>query len=150
MPKLYLGIDPGVSGGLALIGEVRPKVFPMPDTEQGIYHRIRSIGLGVPAVIEEIVPNLFGAAKSSVCKLYGNYLACRMALVACGVRFEAVKPKVWQSHFGLKKAKGTDSTRWKNLLMQEAQSRFPITHVDLRVSDALLLAEYCRQMREED
>jgi len=66
-------------------------------------------------------------------------------------------PQEWMRGLGLRKrrkgskldglpngGKETD-TEWKNYLRQEASKRFPQLKVTLAVSDALLLAWYCRQ-----
>jgi hypothetical protein len=86
----------------------------------------------------------------STCVLYGSYLSLRAMLVAAGLPFEDCPPKRWQSHLGIPpRAKGEDDRKWKNRLKARAQQLFPsVRRVTLATADALLIAEWCRRMRE--
>lgn len=148
MTKLYLGIDPGVLGGFAILGESdrRPRLLvKMPETEEDIYRKILAFADITSVVIEEIPTAIFGADKSSGAKLYGSYARLRMALVACQIAFTAVSAKVWQAEIGVKRKTGESSSKWKTRLKAKAQEMFPGSHITKETSDALLIAEYCRR-----
>jgi len=152
---VYLGIDPGANGGLAALYAdpsdptevVDVKFKTMPDTELEIYEWILGLEHGVEsrAVIEWINPAMYGTDKASMSKLYGSYMALRMALVAASFSFIAEKPQVWQKVLGIPHRKKTEKTSaWKGRLKKEAEEWFPQLHITLATSDALLIAQYCR------
>lgn len=150
----------------------------MPDSEAGIWEwinlRSRPFGDRSFAVIEWINPSIFGIKKSSACKLYGSYMALRMALTAARIPFEDVKPQVWQPTLGIavkqkatgwenvvakrgknagllvtKKTGGETTQDFKNRMMLRAVELFPKFENDitLATADALLIAEFCRRLR---
>ena len=163
-PAVYLGIDPGASGGLAcLTASGSVGCVPMPATEADVWWWVSGAGKELPgaaafAVIEEQRPRptawfdrRTGKMQSSIlkstCLLYGNYLQIRGMVTAAGIPFEAVTPQKWQLSFGLKKDKGEAPGAWKNRLKAKAQQLFPAVKVTLATADALLIAEFCRRKR---
>lgn len=103
-PRTYLGIDPGVNGGLVALeehwifgqrGRVR-KFSSMPDTEAGRYEWIKDqitwasrFGGGVVGVIESVGGYRKGSAGnvgSSMFNFGWNYGGLRMAMIAEGMR----------------------------------------------------------------
>lgn len=152
-PPIYLGIDPGASGGLASLCGRKVCAMPMPGTEADTWEwfNLQSAPFGNPAfaVIEWIHPAIQGIGKSPMSKLYGNYMALRMALTASRIPHEVIMPAKWQKALGIStKGKTEDRTKWKNRLKQKAQQLFPDVNVTLATADALLIAEYCRRFRE--
>ena len=155
MTEIIIGIDPGASGGIAVIsrsGEV--EVFKMPATERDLWELIESLTNGHCsfAYIEWIHPAIQKIGKSPMSKLYGNYKALRMALTAADIPLEAVQPVKWQPAMGISKRGKTETqTKWKNRLKARAQELFPpsrgIKKITLAVADALLIAEYGRRLR---
>jgi hypothetical protein len=151
-PVTFLGIDPGIGGGLALLyGDGPARCCRTPSGEQDILDLIRRIRDPVFAVLEKIPCAIYGSAKSSMAKLYGSYTTWRMALVACGIPYADVLASVWQRGLGIpgrvKTGPGAESRRqWKARLRDLAQERHPDLKVTLAVADALLLAEYARMV----
>lgn len=148
-----IGVDPGKTGGLCLLngkGEILT-LQVMPQTERDIWewlHGWRSLQpLGkMMAQIEWIHPAILGIGKSSMSKLYGNYMALRMALIAAEIPFEDVKPRAWQKGLGISPRKKTENrTQWKNRLKAKAQELFPKEKITKDTADALLIAEHCRR-----
>jgi hypothetical protein len=122
---VYLGIDPGLSGGLAVLnGEIR-LATRMPTSHHDILHWLRKHkgGLGVSsfAVIEKVGP-MPTDGRSSLAKFMMNYGALQMAVASIDVPCEEAN----------------------------AQRLFPeiADKITLATADALLLAEYCRRLRE--
>lgn len=150
--RFYLGVDPGVKGGLAAIdrtGKVDGAVR-MPPTEKDIYQwfALYQNSLDV-AVIESINPGIPGYGKGSVAKLYGSYMSLRMALVARHIRFESVTTAKAMRLLGIPpRKKSEERGDWKNRLKARAQELFPNEDITLYTSDALLFAEYCRRVNE--
>jgi hypothetical protein len=152
---IYVGIDPGVNGGLAAINGTEVRLNKMPYTERDVWEWLEDLKK-LPlsdgdwfACVEWIHPAIFQIGKSSMSKLYGSYMALRMALTAADIPFESPKPVEWQRGLGIapRKKKETD-THWKNRLKAKAQQLFPAQDITLHTGDALLLAEYCRRKRE--
>ena len=134
----FLGIDPGKSGGIAIVGHDLESVsaYKMPDTERDLLELVRFVAEpGTRAVIEKVgaTPQM-GVVSSFT---FGRSLgALRMALIASGVPFESVAPGVWQRKLGCL-TKGD-----KNVSKRRAQELYPSIKVTHAIADALLIATY--------
>jgi hypothetical protein len=157
--QIFFGVDPGATGGLALLyeGSSDVDVGPMPDTEADIleWFRVRWAGGDYQpfAVIEKVGGFVKGnpAPGSAMFKFGCGYGGLRMALIACGIPFEEVTPQKWQKALGItpRDNKGNESkSSHKNRLKAKAQQLFPGEKITLAVCDALLIAEYCRRKRQ--
>lgn len=151
---MYLGIDPGSSnGGIALIDTSTNSVFvwSMPSlTEQDLWRVLRGLPKGTQAVIEWVHPAIQGIGKSAQSKLYGNYMACRMAMTAADISFEDKMAAKWQAALGIqKRGKSENQNKWKDRLRGAAQRLYPslpvwmqTLKVQREVCDAILIATY--------
>ena len=151
MSNVYLGIDPGASGGLAFLDEEFAAVTAMPPTRKDLWDWLHNEDLTkVFAVIEKVGGHVGDKQPGSRMFEFGrNYGECLMALTAAGVPHEEVPPQKWQKALGIPPRKKDESrTQWKNRLKAKAQQLFPGVKVTLSVADALLIAEFCRRMRE--
>lgn len=151
--KRILGIDPGLSGGIAwLDSDGLPRCVKMPASEGDIADLLRSLVAGgaCEAFLEDI-PWVIGSriSPASVAKLHRNAGFIGGVLAALGMRVIAIKPADWQRHFrlGTRKEHGT---RWKARLKAEAQRRFPGLEVTLATADALLLLDFGREHHAAD
>lgn len=149
--RCYIGIDPGVQGGIAAImGDLRSvEAQPMPETEQEILDALRhyTARFDCVACIEWIHPAIQGIGKSQMSKLYGNYMSLRMALSALQISYEIIQPKKWQGELGIQARKNNETrNKWKARLRQKAQQIFPRIEVTLATADALMIAECCRRL----
>ncbi len=137
MDCYHLGIDPGLSGGAALLASgVLIKVFKTPENELDWIHEIRECKTfgSVTAVIEDVHAMPFNGSIANH-KLGRSYGFWRSALFCLGLPFTAVSPQRWKRHFGLiGKPKNAD----KDL----AKSLFPDYKITHAVADAILLAQY--------
>ena len=172
--RIYIGIDPGVSGGVAWkttyenMGLIGTSLQKMPETERDLCDLFDKKILKDQysdkafAVIEQQTPRPTryrdgkGGWKSSIlkstCVLYSNYMQIRMCLIALDIPFETVTPTKWQSYFGLKKKKGEGDNKWKNRIKAKAQELYPESMIDsgsltLATSDSLLIATYCQDKK---
>lgn len=145
---LFIGVDPGVSGGIAIIDSSGRVVLAtkMPETDRDIFNTftIDSVRYKARAVLEKVNPGVFGrpGAKMGVVSAFtfgGNYRALKMALTAADVPFDEALPVKWQTFLGCRS--GGD----KNITKARAQQLFPHVKVTHAIADALLLAEYCRR-----
>lgn len=151
MYSFYMGIDPGVNGGVAIIGN-RVTLKPMPETESDIWGLLegvsREYGNNIYCCIEEIRTAAFGRNRGdSIPKLYGSYMGLRMALTGLAINFQAVGSKVWQKYTEIEpKVKGESDNKWKGRLRKVAQKLLPGLPVSEKTADALLIADYCRRL----
>ncbi len=164
LDTVYLGIDPGIGGGIVVFHGAEVKTYKMPTTERDLWDLVKSwadVGKsngGCRAVIEQIDPRPTkwfdgqkwqGSILKSTCLLYGNYLQLRGMLVAAGIPFQECPPARWQKTLDIPgKKKGEADNKWKNRLKARAQQTHPELTVTLAVADAILIAEYCRKVNQ--
>jgi crossover junction endodeoxyribonuclease RuvC len=141
----FVGIDPGVSGGIAVIHEYGVMLAKFSNkTEADIASLFRSLRVLQPCVA--MIEKVHAMPKQGVssCFTFGrSYGFLRGMLTAHGIRFDEVTPQKWQ------KAMGCLTKGDKNVSKQRAQQRYPgmaskITHA---VADALLIAAYAETMQ---
>lgn len=134
-----LGIDPGVSGGFAIVSDNgAATAWKMPDTERDVWESIRH-AVGEYDVRMAFIEKVGASPQMGVVSAFtfGRGLgALRMALVAREVAFEAVSPGVWQRSLGCL-TKGD-----KNVSKRKAQELYPTLKVTHAVADALLIATW--------
>lgn len=156
-PIAYLGIDPGNSGGAALLnpdGSVAGGHFKFADlTETDVRERLthwyREHSL--LALIELVGPNRNqskGEVRQGASAMFTfgqNYGFLRGLLIGLAIPFEEVRPVDWQRVFGLLARKEEAKTAKKNRHKAKAQQLFPAWHITHATADALLIAEYLRR-----
>ena len=138
---IYIGIDPGLSGGIAKLNDTGGvvSVEKMPPTDYDVYDLLAHLDMGAEkAVIERVSasPQMGVTSAFTFGKGYGGL---RMALTAAGIPFEEVTPQRWQ------KAMQCLTKGDKNVSKRRAQQLFPQVKVTHAIADALLIAEYCRR-----
>jgi hypothetical protein len=142
----YLGIDPGKSGGFAMIPEEgEPSLYKMPETVSGIWqlvHFLHREGIKI-AVIERVhsMPGNGGKAMFTFGQNYGYLL---MALTAAEIPFRDVTPQAWIKSYHMKKQKTETKSQWKRRLRGVAEQRWPsaVKKITNATADALLIAGY--------
>lgn len=146
--KMYLGIDPGLSGGIVFLNENEVHSTKMPTTDKDIWDLFNTHREISFAIIEK-VHSMPGQGVVSMFKfgmIYGKLL---MALTALEIPFEEVTPQKWQKALGIvPKSRDETKTEFKNRLKIKAQQLFPKEKVTLATSDALLIATYCQRRHE--
>lgn len=142
--SLYLGIDPGKSGAMALLqanGDL-VEVFPIPDTERDVVDLLGEFSTRVKMCFLEKVNAMPKQGVTSTFTFAQGYGLLRGILLAFQVRFDDVRPQVWQ------KALGCLSGGDKNVTKSKAQQLFPDRKITHAIADALLIAEYCRRVHK--
>lgn len=143
---IYIGIDPGVSGALAVLREGREAqvVTWDPESYKDALRAVSVAGEWAVACLEKVS----AMPKQGVTSMFNfgeNFGYIRGLLEANGIPYELVTPKKWQKEFSV-----TD----KNSSVGVCKRLFP--GVSLRrtekcrkdhdgMSDALLMAEYARR-----
>lgn len=147
--KLHIGIDPGASGGIAFIPDnntAKAWADKMPSTLADLYDTFCSPENGVLAgdchyihACLERVHSMPGQGVASSFKFGQGFGHLEMALTAARIPFTYVTPQKWQKE--LQCLTGGD----KNVSKARAQQLFPHLKITHALSDALLIAEYCRR-----
>jgi hypothetical protein len=162
---VYMGVDPGKSGGIALLFSDRGNIVKviathMPDTPKDVFEWIRDAAvidakdlLGFKeciAIIEQVGGYTGEGQPGSAMFNFGKGVGhLEMALLACNIPTESVPPRKWQKALGISGKKKTETkTQWKNRLKSVAQRLFPSEKVTLATADALLIATYCKRKHE--
>ena len=146
--SLFLGIDPGASGGIAWLqpnephmkGLDRREADKMPDTERDTWELIRRWRDSATLAVIEAVHSMPKQGVASSFKFGRSYGFLRGCLIASGIPFEEVTPQRWQKELGCL------SRGDKNVTKARAQQLFPSLKVTHATADALLLAEYARRL----
>lgn len=161
MQKTILAIDPGQSGGIAILNGALSAAHSMPETEGDILWALRAAKDGSEtepvAYIEEVGGFVAGnPAPGSAMFRFGEHFGfIKGCLQSLGFRIVTVRSQAWQKTLALggtgiaktdtpaqREAKKRD---WKNKLKAEAQRRHPHLKVTLSTADALLILEHAIQ-----
>lgn len=153
--KLFIGIDPGVKGGIvALDEEGRVEgIVKMPSTERGIIAELGLYRVGLyrmdivngytsHVMLERVIPfsapgRTIGVTSAFTSgKGYGTLLT---ALTALRLPFDIVMPATWQ------RAMGCLTKGDKAVSKRRAVQLFPDVKITNYTADALVIAEYCRR-----
>ena len=145
--RYVLGIDPGESGGIAVMDSSHRllDVVPMPSTPMDILSYLRRwVGGGCVAYIEDVGRGMPGQSSSSTAKFARHNGHLEMALLALGIPTVKCTPQRWERLYQLGKSTGMPRAEWKRRLKAKAQELFPDlgARVTLKVCDALLIALY--------
>ncbi len=158
MNYVYVGIDPGASGGIVVLDGPCVAIYKMPDTDRRLYELITDISRSngyVHVVCEKVWGHIGGgegekgggASNGSAMFKFGqNFGSIRIALVACGLlNAEYVPPQTWQERVGVgTRHKGETKTKFKSRLRDKAKELFPHSTVIKETADAMLIAWFCR------
>lgn len=137
----FIGIDPGKTGGVTVLGGYLPLIYPMPSTEQEIMKLLKSWSQESKCIIEAV--HAFpGQGVTSMFTFGKNYGFLRGCLVTLSIPFIEVTPQKWMNYFGLKKSKTESKLQYKKRILQKAQNLYPDSEVTLQTADSLMLAEY--------
>ncbi len=145
--KRFIGVDPGVGGGVTLIDGDGVIAWKMPPTERDLWWLVADMeDDNTTAAIEKATGMIPGARGSQgIAKLQYNRGCCVMALTAAGIPFVEVSPAKWQKPFGLYGRKFKSDTEKKNAHKRVAQQLFPTLEITHAVADSLLIAEWLRR-----
>ena len=140
---LFLGIDPGMSGGIALLSADLSfiQAYKMPETETDTQELLAE-HFGIRIGFIEAVHSMPKQGVSSSFKFGQSYGFLRGLLVGMKIPFESVTPQKWQKEIGC-------MTRGdKNVSKAKAQQLFPSLKITHATADALLIAEFARRTRQ--
>lgn len=143
MEKIFIGIDPGVSGAITALDENGKVVAltKMPQTMGGILQFFQQYSNDDVVCYLERVHARPGDGVASMFKFGQGFGWLQMALLAAKVKTVEVLPNTWMRGLGIKsKKKDETKTAYKNRLKFVAEQLFPEQRVTLWNADALLIA----------
>jgi len=145
MIDVIIGIDPGKSGGVAvLFADGKMEAYKMPETERDINDIFEEVAhLGNCVAYLEKVHSMPGQGVSSTFTFGKGYGFLRGCLVANKIRFVDVTPQSWQKALGV--TKSDSKKEHKNKLKGMAQQLRPELKINLATADAILIAEYAKK-----
>lgn len=151
---MWIGIDPGVAGGMAVIDQfvdhelvervavtcLKFKGATEADISNFVLSAVTTSESPKFAMIE-LVHSSPQMGVTSAFTFGRSYGFLRGLLIAHGIAFEEVRPQAWQ------KLLGCLSHGEKNVTKAKAQQLFPGEKITHGNADALLIAEFCRRTR---
>lgn len=161
LPVVYVGVDPGVSGGLAVLLEDATVLDTVPVGNHTLYQLwdwFRYYGDAATCrawACLELVGGYVGgeetARGSRMFSFGASFGRLQGMLVASGIPFVEVRPQEWQKGVGCPaRPKGLRNDQWKGVLWDYAKSLFPKSKFTKATADAVLIAEYLRRRHASD
>ncbi len=144
--RVFIGIDPGINGGIAFIYNDSYSVKQCPNTVQEMANELitlKDMGPNLPMhCIIERVHSFPGNSARSMFTFGSNYGQWLGILATLKIPYKEVTPHAWMRHYG-KMPK--DKKDRKNHIKHLAQQRYPDVKITLATSDAMLIANYLRE-----
>ena len=143
MDKIYIGIDPGKSGGICFLMDDDIRSFKCPETTHDMTEElILAKDIRKCTAIVEKVWRFQGQGVKSVFSFGYNYGLWIGILSALKIPYILVPPNKWIKYYSVPKLERKDR---KNYLKQLAQQMYPNHKITLYNADAILLANYLKK-----
>jgi crossover junction endodeoxyribonuclease RuvC len=144
-----LGIDPGISGALALLCGTEWTLLDMPITGDAKHHEINGPLLcrwlrhqRPDHAFIEFAAARPGQGVTSMFRFGCSYGALKMALGACDVPFTIVTPQRWKKAVGVPTGADKEASRLRALQLFPSQAAHLARKKDHARADAMLLAHF--------
>jgi len=142
---IHIGIDAGVNGGVAILDNGQMEAHGCPDTVKDMSDLIKDAKwdcLNMFCIIEKVhsMPKQGVRSVWTFGKNYGQWLGI---LAAHEIPYREIPPQTWMKFYG---AMPKDRKKRKNHLKHLAQAICPNIKVTLKTADAILLANWCREI----
>ena len=149
MVNVYMGIDPGKNGGLALIEAEDNNIRSYKTTPFNDVSLIGSLMLLKPNRVRCVVEKVGAMPGQGITSMFNfgkNYGFILGALESFGFSYELVTPKKWKKEFGVTADKNTSIEVCKRLFPEANLKRTERCKKDHDgMAEALLMAEYARR-----
>jgi len=149
---IFIGIDPGANGAMAVIQEDDTYEFPFKQISMTLISSMLedySDKRDCFALIEK-VHAMPGQGVVSTFNFGYNFGMLEGFLIGSGIPYDRVTPQKWQKNYGLFKLPGETHTDKKNRHKALAQKLFPDLKITHATADALLIAEYARRTYDQE
>ena len=144
--RVFIGIDPGINGGIAIIYNDAYTVQKCPNTIQEMADVLITLkdqapNLPMYTVIEKChsMPGNSGRSMFTFGNNYGQWIGI---LATLKIPYTEVIPNKWMKWFG---SMPKERKARKNHLKHLAQQRYPDVKITLATSDAMLIANYLKE-----
>lgn len=152
---IYVGIDPGKSGGFAWYEGEEIQSCPMPTTELDLWHLIQSISkLGTVNCLIENVHSMPRDGRAAAFTFGEGFGSLKAFCCAAEYRRRFLVPRSWQAYLRIPPKRKTESpAKFKDRLLERAHEEFPdfdlwrqprTKGVQKSVCDAMLIALVCK------
>ena len=148
--KVYIGVDPGAKGAIAIIQGDKVIIDDMPSIEAAIeIIRKSHPAFNCRAAIEQVHPLPGQSCIASF--TYGeNFLLAKLIGMCYNSSPVMVSPMRWKKYYGLKKEPNETKTEYKRKSVEKAKELFPQVADLLKYSkdgraEALLIANWLRE-----
>ena len=148
--RVFIGIDPGIKGGIAMLFEDSYHVTPTPATVLEMADTLKELkefaqDTPMYCCIEAVhsMPGNSGRSMFTFGTNYGQWLGI---LATLGIPYIQVTPHKWMKHFG---KMPSDKKERKNHIKHLAQQRFPDINITLATSDAMLISCYLMETNKQ-
>lgn len=146
--SVYMGIDPGKSGAIAVIGEERQIMELKPFSKDGYKRIMRDYGGYDVVCCLEHVAAMPGQGVTSMFSFGENFGWIQGMLEANDVSYQLVRPRIWKKDYSLNDSK-QQSTEACRRLFPDVGNRLHRTDGSRKdddgLAEALLMAEYARR-----
>lgn len=140
----YIGIDPGISGALAVIEE--GIAFVLPFEERGYIDTLLTVDPAQAVACVEHVHSMPKQGVASSFKFGTNFGWIQGVLMALGIPYELVTPQKWKKEFSVTADKNTSISVCKRLFPGVPLKKTErCTKDNDGYAEALLMAEYARR-----
>lgn len=145
---MKIGIDPGVSGGIAFSDYPYTKLvqaMKMPETPKDIYDFLQSLAHedGAVCVCEKVGTYRPGNSATAAVKFARHCGQLDMALLALGISTTYITPHGWMKE--VVKTVPKEKKERKNRIKELMQQQYPHLKVTLATADALGILTYAMQ-----
>lgn len=141
---IYIGIDPGKDGALAVITPTGEYIVPF--SPEGYQLELKRLGAGDSRCCLERVGAMPGQGVTSMFKFGENFGFIQGLLTAYCIPYELVIPRKWKREFGVTGDKNSSIAVCKRLFPGVDLWRTPKCRTDHDgMAEALLMAEYARR-----
>lgn len=151
--KVYVGVDPGSKGAIAVIAGDLIMIEDMPTPEKALEILRKPQPWDCRVALEQVHPLPGQSCIASF--TYGeNFLLAKLLCLWYNSSPVMVSPMRWKKHYGLKKEPEETKTEYKRKSVDKARELFPQAEELLKYSkdgraEALLIAKWLKDQDEE-
>lgn len=141
---IYIGIDPGKDGAMAIIESESVHVIPF--DQDGYRDALSGLSPGVYRCCLERVNAMPGQGVTSMFKFGENFGLIQGLLTAYAIPYELVTPQKWKREFGVTGDKNSSVAVCRRLFPEVSLRKTEKCRKDHDgMAEALLMAEYARR-----
>ncbi|HIC76810.1 MAG TPA: hypothetical protein EYO89_02960 [Candidatus Dadabacteria bacterium] len=151
--KIYIGIDPGKSGGMAIYDEKSISAYKCPETEGDMYalFEIMSSKAYLSPITDfyAVIEHVWGFPTDSATtafKFGKNFGAWLTILQIANCQYNLVTPREWQKFYHTPKMIKKERKQWLKALAGSLPVKYDEeTRITYNTADAILIAVYAKE-----